>query len=92
MDPDRMAVVIVEDAALRIIRENPGVRADELHRILVRERVVGATFAALTSALRELQLRGEIESSEGGYWTDCECWGRVRHIPANAGGHRYYDK
>lgn len=71
-----MARAVVEDVTLRAVRDNPGLRAEELYGILIRENV-GASFAAIVEALRVLQLRGSIERSEGRHWTDCECWGRV---------------
>lgn len=71
---------VVEDATLRTVRDNPGLRAEELYGILNRQNV-GASFAAVFEALRILWILGSIERSEGRYWTDCECWGRVRARP-----------
>lgn len=67
---------VVEDATLRTVRDNPGLRAEEIYGILNRQNV-GASFAAVFEALRILQVRGMIETSEGRHWTECECWGRV---------------
>lgn len=75
--PAPMRRADVEDLTLRTIRENPGSSAGEIYGILVRGKSAGASFAAIVEALRYLQYRGEIERSEGRYWTDCECWGRV---------------
>ncbi len=71
---------VVEDATLRTIRDNPGLRAEELYGILTRKEG-GASFAAFFEALRILWILGSIERSEGRYWTECECWGRVRTRP-----------
>lgn len=59
---------VIGEWILETIRTHPGIRADELREI----------FGDVSPELRRLHAAGMIETSEGRYWTDCECWERVR--------------
>lgn len=62
------ALTEIEHWALEMIRDHPGIRADELRRIFE---------ADVSPELRRLHAAGLIETRDGAFWTDCECWGRV---------------
>ncbi len=67
------ALTEVEYWVLEMIRDHPGIRADELREIF--------DDADVSPELRRLHAAGLIETSGGAFWTDCECWGRVRAHP-----------